>query len=157
MPADLEFQMFVLDEHADELIDQGKDVLKLTIGVPELSTPQVVLDRIVDVLNDPDFVRRVYPEGLPELREAIAAEEQDHIDEELGALLFTLANRPESVAINTSSLTSSWRSSLPRTSARASRVARYNCSCSPPERFSKVTDCPTVSGITAAGSNASPI
>ncbi|MQF90386.1 MAG: aminotransferase class I/II-fold pyridoxal phosphate-dependent enzyme [SAR202 cluster bacterium] len=73
MPADLEFQMFVLDEHADELIDQGKDVLKLTIGVPELPTPQVVLDRIVDVLNDPDFVRRVYPEGLPELREAIAS------------------------------------------------------------------------------------
>jgi aspartate/methionine/tyrosine aminotransferase len=73
MPSDLEFQMFVLDEHADTLIDQGKDVLKLTIGVPELPTPQVVLDRIVDVLNDPDFVRRVYPEGLPELREAIAS------------------------------------------------------------------------------------
>ncbi len=73
MPADLEFQMFVLDEHADKLIDQGKDVLKLTIGVPELPTPQGVLDRIVDVLSDPDFVRRVYPEGLPELREAIAS------------------------------------------------------------------------------------
>jgi aspartate aminotransferase len=73
MPADLEFQMFVLDEHADTLIDQGKDVLKLTIGVPELPTPQGVLDRIVDVLSDPDFVRRVYPEGLPELREAIAS------------------------------------------------------------------------------------
>jgi aspartate aminotransferase len=73
MPADLEFQMFVLDEHADVLIDQGKDVLKLTIGVPELPTPQGVLDRIKDVLSDPDFVRRVYPEGLPELREAIAS------------------------------------------------------------------------------------
>ena len=39
--------MFVLDEHADELLDEGKDVLKLTIGVPELPTPQAVLDRIV--------------------------------------------------------------------------------------------------------------
>ena len=72
MPEDLEFQMFVLDEHADKLLDEGIDVLKLTIGVPELPTPKAVLDRIVKVLEDPDFVRRVYPEGLPELREAIA-------------------------------------------------------------------------------------
>ncbi len=72
MPNDLEFQMFVLDELADELIERGADVLKLTIGVTELPMPEVVLDRIVDKLHDPDFVRRVYPEGLPELREAIA-------------------------------------------------------------------------------------
>jgi aspartate aminotransferase len=72
MPTDLEFQMFVLDELADDLIDQGADVLKLTIGVSELPMPQVVLDRMVDKLHDPDFVRRVFPEGLPELREAIA-------------------------------------------------------------------------------------
>ena len=73
--------MFVLDEHADELLEQGKDVLKLTIGVSELPTPQPVLDRIFDVLGDPDFVRRVYPEGLPELREAIAA----HYNKNYGA------------------------------------------------------------------------
>lgn len=72
MPGDLEFQMFVLDELADELIQQGADVLKLTIGVPELPTPQAVLDRMLEKLQDRDFVRRVYPEGLPELREAIA-------------------------------------------------------------------------------------
>ena len=64
--------MFVLDELSDELLEQGKDVIKLTIGVPELPTPQPVLDRIVEALADPDHVRRVYPEGLPELREAIA-------------------------------------------------------------------------------------
>ena len=72
MPTDLEFQMFVLDELADELIERGADVLKLTIGVSELPIPDVVLDRMVEKLHDPDFVRRVYPEGLPELREAIA-------------------------------------------------------------------------------------
>ena len=72
MPTDLEFQMFVLDELADDLIGQGADVLKLTIGVTELPMPQVVLDRMVHKLHEPDFVRRVYPEGLPELREAIA-------------------------------------------------------------------------------------
>ena len=72
MPGDLEFQMFVLDELADDLIAQGNDVLKLTIGVPELFMSQVVLDRMLEKLKEPDFVRRVYPEGLPELREAIA-------------------------------------------------------------------------------------
>ncbi|HIE82527.1 MAG TPA: pyridoxal phosphate-dependent aminotransferase [Dehalococcoidia bacterium] len=72
MPADLEFQMFVLDEHADKLLAEGKDILKLTIGVPELPTPPAVLDRIVEAVGDPNFVRRVFPEGLPELREAIA-------------------------------------------------------------------------------------
>lgn len=74
MPSDLEFQMFVLDELADELIEnEGADVLKLTIGVTELPMPDAVLDSMVEKLHDPDFVRRVYPEGLPELREAIAA------------------------------------------------------------------------------------
>ena len=73
MPTDLEFQMFVLDELADQLIEDGADVLKLTIGVTELPMPDAVLDEMVAKLHDPDFVRRVYPEGLPELREAIAA------------------------------------------------------------------------------------
>ena len=70
--------MFVLDELADELLQQGKDVLKLTIGVPELPTPQPVLDRIIEALTNPPFVRRVYPEGLPELREAIARKMLDY-------------------------------------------------------------------------------
>ena len=30
------------------------------------------MDRIIEALTNPNFVRRVYPEGLPELREAIA-------------------------------------------------------------------------------------
>ena len=72
IPGDLEFQMFVLDELADELIAKGADVLKLTIGVTDLFMPDVVLERMIEKLRDPEFVRRVYPEGLPELREAIA-------------------------------------------------------------------------------------
>jgi len=72
MPSDLEFQMFVLDELADELSNKGADVVKLTIGVSELPIPPNVLERMIGKLRDPDFVRRVYPEGLPELREAIA-------------------------------------------------------------------------------------
>ncbi|MGK0260749.1 MAG: aspartate/methionine/tyrosine aminotransferase, partial [Candidatus Azotimanducaceae bacterium] len=72
MPSNLEFQMFVLDELADELSTKGADVIKLTIGVTELPIPENVLEQMISKLRDPDFVRRVYPEGLPELREAIA-------------------------------------------------------------------------------------
>lgn len=72
LPTDLEFQMFVLDELADDLMGQGADVIKLTIGVPELPILERVLERMTEKLHDPHFVRRVYPEGLPELREAIA-------------------------------------------------------------------------------------
>ena len=72
MPDTLEFQMFVLDELADELIARGADVLKLTIGVSELPMPQAVLERMTEKLHDSEFVRQVYPEGLPELRQAIA-------------------------------------------------------------------------------------
>lgn len=80
MPSDLEFQMFVLDELADELSNKGADVVKLTIGVSELVTPAKVLERMISKLRDPDFVRRVYPEGLPELREAIAEYYNKHYE-----------------------------------------------------------------------------
>ena len=68
MPKDLEFQMFVLDELADDLIEQGADALKLTIGVSDLAMPQRVLERMVEKRSDAQFVRRAYLEGLPALQ-----------------------------------------------------------------------------------------
>ena len=66
MPSDLEFQMFVLDELADDLMDkQGADVIKLTIGVTEMPMTDAVLDSMVEKLRDRDFVRRVYPRVCP--------------------------------------------------------------------------------------------
>ena len=96
MPSDLEFQMFVLDELADELIEGGTDVLKLTIGVTELPMPDTVLDSMVEKLHDPDFVRRVYPEGLPELREAIAAfyNHKHHTDVSGGRVIVNTGSSP---------------------------------------------------------------
>ena len=96
MPADLEFQMFVLDELADELIETGADVLKLTIGVTELPMPDAVLDRVIEKLHDPDFVRRVYPEGLPELRDAIAAfyNRKHHTDVSAGQVIVNTGSSP---------------------------------------------------------------
>lgn len=68
----LEFQMFVLDELADELIEQGEDVIKITIGIAEMPVPDRILKVFVDTIYDHEKTHRVYPEGLPELREAIA-------------------------------------------------------------------------------------
>ncbi len=73
LPADrLEFQMFVLDELADKLAAQGKDIIKVTIGVSEMPVPDNVLKVFSDTLYDHKKTHVVYPEGLPELRSAIA-------------------------------------------------------------------------------------
>lgn len=69
---DLEFQMFVLDELADELIQQEKDVIKITIGISELKVPDNVLKVFTDTINNHNKTHVVYPQGLPELRQALA-------------------------------------------------------------------------------------
>lgn len=68
----LEFQMFVLDERADELLAHGKDVIKVTIGITDLPPPAKVLAEIRKRTEDLNETRRVFPEGIPELREAIS-------------------------------------------------------------------------------------
>ena len=64
--------MFVLDELADELIEQGKDVIKLTIGIAEMPVSDRILKVFAETIYDHEKTHVVYPEGLPELREAIA-------------------------------------------------------------------------------------
>ena len=71
-PQELEFQMFVMDELADAAEARGEDVIKLTIGIADLPAPERVRRRIAALANDPATARRVFPQGLPELREAIA-------------------------------------------------------------------------------------
>ena len=71
-PEELEFQMFVMDELADRAAARGEDVIKLTIGITDLPAPGRVIDALTRKARDPDFTRLVYPEGLPELREAVA-------------------------------------------------------------------------------------
>src|SRR5207248_257671 len=68
----LEFQMFVMDELADAAAARGEDVIKLTIGITDLPAPGPVVDAIARKARDAAFTRLVYPEGLPELREAVA-------------------------------------------------------------------------------------
>lgn len=70
--AELEFQMFVMDELADALSEKGHDVIKLTIGISELPVPENVIRVFSETLHDSNKTRLVYPQGLPELRSAIA-------------------------------------------------------------------------------------
>jgi aspartate/methionine/tyrosine aminotransferase len=80
-PKELEFQMFVMDELADAAAARGEDVIKLTIGITDLPPPAKVLDAIAEKARDRELTRRVYPEGLPALREAVAR----YYNEQFGA------------------------------------------------------------------------
>src|SRR5438105_1087676 len=80
-PKELEFQMFVMDELADAALARGEDVIKLTIGITDLPVPQRVREAITRHVHDPKVYRRVHPQGLPELRSAIAK----HYNERFGA------------------------------------------------------------------------
>jgi aspartate/methionine/tyrosine aminotransferase len=71
-PRELEFQMFVMDEMADAAQARGRDVIKLTIGITDLPVPERVRSKIAEAVHDPVTTRRVFPQGLPELRGAIA-------------------------------------------------------------------------------------
>ncbi len=68
----LEFLMFVLDELADELAENGKDVIKLTLGKAQEPLHQDIIEAYVDAIRNPEKRNLVYPEGLPLLREKIA-------------------------------------------------------------------------------------
>lgn len=68
----LEFLMFVLDELADELKKQKKDIIKLTLGKCELPLHPDIIKAFIDAIKDPEKRNLVYPQGLPQLREAIA-------------------------------------------------------------------------------------
>lgn len=69
---DIEFLMFVLDELADSLSEQGRDVIKLTLGKAQEPLNPKIVDAYTRAINDPDKRNLVYPEGLPALREKIA-------------------------------------------------------------------------------------
>jgi aspartate aminotransferase len=68
----IEFLMFVLDELADELQSEGKDVIKLTLGKAQEPLHKDIINAHIDAIKDPNKRNLVYPEGLPLLRSKIA-------------------------------------------------------------------------------------
>jgi aspartate/methionine/tyrosine aminotransferase len=68
----LEFLMFVLDELAEEMEAQGRDIIRLTLGKSQESLHGEIVNAYVAAVKDPSKRNVVYPQGLPELRRGIA-------------------------------------------------------------------------------------
>lgn len=68
----IEFLMFVLDELADKLQSEGKDIIKLTLGKTQEPLHEDIINAYIEAIKDPNKRNLVYPEGLPILRSKIA-------------------------------------------------------------------------------------
>ncbi|MCL6589243.1 MAG: aminotransferase class I/II-fold pyridoxal phosphate-dependent enzyme [Firmicutes bacterium] len=70
---DNRFLMFVLDQMAYEYEKEGKDVIRMTLGKSELPLHPAIIKSMQDALGDFSKSALVFPGGLPELKEALAA------------------------------------------------------------------------------------
>jgi LL-diaminopimelate aminotransferase len=61
-----------IDKAKRALQQEGKDVIDLGVGDPDLPTPRHIIDRLKAAADDPANHRYSFTEGLPALREAIA-------------------------------------------------------------------------------------
>ena len=67
----------------DELKKQGRDIINLGIGSPDLAPPDAVKKALVKGLEDPQFHKYQSYKGIPELREAFAQWYQRHYSVDL--------------------------------------------------------------------------
>ncbi len=58
-------------EKAKQLEAEGREIIRLDVGEPDLNTPNVVKNAIIEAINQ-NFTRYTSSRGIPELREAIA-------------------------------------------------------------------------------------
>ena len=68
----MRFQMFEMDALAAQSEAQGRDVIRLAVGISQEPTPETVVSAICRALTDKSHSQEVLPFGLPELREKIA-------------------------------------------------------------------------------------
>ncbi len=61
-----------IDRARRKLQEEGKDVIDLGVGDPDLPTPPHILERLKSAADDPANHRYSFTEGIGELREAIA-------------------------------------------------------------------------------------
>lgn len=62
-----------IDRIKRELIAQGKDVIDLGVGDPDLPTPPFIIEALSEAAKNPVNHRYALDQGMPELRRAIAA------------------------------------------------------------------------------------
>ena len=72
-----------IDRVKRELKKQGKDVIDLGVGDPDLPTPNFIIEELHRAARDPKNHRYALDAGLPELREAIAAWYKKRFDVDL--------------------------------------------------------------------------
>ena len=61
-----------IDKAKRKLLAEGKDVIDLGVGDPDLPTPPPIIERLKQAADDPANHRYSFTEGIRELREAIA-------------------------------------------------------------------------------------
>ncbi|MFQ6124073.1 MAG: pyridoxal phosphate-dependent aminotransferase [Candidatus Heimdallarchaeota archaeon] len=61
----------IMLEKVKQLEAAGGDIIRLDVGEPDLNTPDVIKNAIIEAINQ-DFTRYTSSLGIPELREAIA-------------------------------------------------------------------------------------
>lgn len=67
------FLMFVIDDMANQMeYDEGKQVIRLTLGKSELPLHQDIIEEMQDALGDFKKSALVYPSGLPALKEELS-------------------------------------------------------------------------------------
>ncbi len=62
-----------IDRLKRELISQGKDVIDLGVGDPDLPTPSFIIEALSEAAKNPANHRYALDQGMPELRRAIAS------------------------------------------------------------------------------------
>ncbi len=62
-----------IDRMKRELIAQGKDVIDLGVGDPDLPTPSFIIEALNEAAKNPANHKYALDQGMPELRRAIAA------------------------------------------------------------------------------------
>ena len=104
-----------IDRLKRELISQGKDVIDLGVGDPDLPTPSFIVEALYEAAKNPVNHRYALDQGMPELRRAIAGWYHDrfqvHLDpdreilpligskEGIGHIPLALVNPGDSVLI----------------------------------------------------------
>ena len=68
------------------LIANGKPIINLGIGSPDMQPPQKVIDAITNSFQNPNAHKYQSYQGLPELREAMAAFYKEHFHVSLSPL-----------------------------------------------------------------------
>lgn len=70
---DNRFLMFVLDQMAYDYEREGKDVIRMTLGKSELPLHPQIISAMTGALEDFEKSAKVFPAGLPELKNELSA------------------------------------------------------------------------------------